>query len=186
MYNLGNSRITMSLESYKKALEAQQERERKFSNEAKPKSEERIRTQEPEYVYVEAKPRKKHSGCVNFIILLAALFIVSAIKNPSERESKEMVKSFIVEKVNNKLRGEMTNEDNDGAKQFGALLGMAFASNIIDYVSEINVTDYIIFTSFDCTTKVDDSERTIVSGIIFLGKIIPLKSDIKSENLKAN
>lgn len=35
-----------------------------------------------------------------------------------------MVKSFIVEKVNNKLRGEMTNEDNDGAKQFGALLGM--------------------------------------------------------------
>lgn len=114
----------MSLESYKKALEAQQERERKFSNEAKPKSEERIRTQELEYVYVEAKPRKKHSGCVIFIILLAALFIVSAIKNPSERESKEMVKSFIVEKVNNKLRGEMTNEDNDGAKQFGALLGM--------------------------------------------------------------
>lgn len=88
----------MSLESYKKALEAQQERERKFSNEAKPKSEERIRTQELEYVYVEAKPRKKHSGCVIFIILLAALFIVSAIKIHLSAKARRWSKVLLLRK----------------------------------------------------------------------------------------
>jgi len=133
---------------------------------------------------VENKPRKRRSGCLIFSILIIALFVVSAIKNPSESESKEIVKSYIVEKVNNKLRTEMTNDENDRMQQLGAFLGMAFASNLIDYMCETKVNDCIIFTTFDCTTKVDDSKKTIVSGIIFFGKIIPLKTDIKEEYLK--
>lgn len=164
----------MSLESYRKALEAQKEREGVFEPNTG-----RDMPQRPEYAYAGAKPRKKRSGCLIFFILIAALLIVSAVKNPSERESKEMVKSYIVDNLNNYLRDEVANEDSSGAKQFGALLGMAFGSNLVEYLCEIKVNDYVVFTTFDCTTKVYATNKTIVSGIIYFGKIIPLESEIK-------
>jgi hypothetical protein len=176
----------MSLESYKKALDAQKEREKEYNVQTDLYSEKRKPKPEPEYVYAESKPSKKRRGFLLPLLIIVILFVVSAIQNPSEKEGKEIVKEFIVEKVNNKLRSEMTNEDNDGLKQFGAFLGMAFASNIIDYVCEIQVHDYIVFSTFDCTTKVEDERKTIISGIIFFGKLIPLKTDIKEEAFETN
>lgn len=173
----------MSLESYKKTLEAQKEWKREFNPESSTNSEERKPNQGSESIYDETRPRKRHSGCLIFFILIVALFAVSAIKNPSENESKEIVKGFIVEKINNKMRTGMNNEDNDGLKQLGAFLGMAFSSNIIDYFCEIQVNDHIVFSTFDCTAEVDKERKTIVSGVIFLGKLIPLKSDIRKEAL---
>lgn len=149
-------------------------------------SEEYRLNQEPQYMYVEAKPHKKRIGCLIPFFLLVVLFVVSAIKNPSEKEGKEMVKEFIVEKVNNKLRTEMTDEDNNGLTQLGAFLGMTFASNLIDYVCDIQVNDYIVFSTFDCTIDIDDESESIVSGVIFLGKLIPLETDLKQEAFETN
>ncbi len=171
----------MSLESYKKTIEAQKERERAFNHKTNLNSEERQPNKEPKSIYAEDIPHKKRRRHLIPFILIVALFVASAIKNPSENEGKELVKGVIVEKVNNKLRSEMTNEDNNGFKQFGAFLGMTFASNIIDYVCEIQVNDYIVFSTFDCTTNIDGERKTIVSGVIFFGKLIPLKTDISKE-----
>lgn len=97
-----------------------------------------------------------------------------------------MVKDYIVEKVNYVLKSEINNEENDGLKRFGAFLGMAFSSQIADYVSDIEVSDYILFSTFDCTMEVEEKDRTIVSGVIAFGKIILMKTDLdlKKLNLK--
>ncbi len=176
----------MSLEYYTKVLDAQKVREKEYNPQMDLYSAEREHNTQPEYIYAEAKPRKKRKGFLISLLLIIILFAVSAIKNPSENVGKEIVKEFIVEKVNNKLRSEMINEDNDGFKQFAAFLGMAFTSNIIDYVCEIQVHDYIVFSTFDCTTDVEDERKTIVSGVIFFGKLIPLKTDIRKEALETN
>lgn len=77
----------------------------------------------------------------------------------------------------------MNNEENDGFKQFGAFLGMTFAPQIVDHFSDIKVKDYILFSTFDCTTEVEDIDKTIVSGIIVFGKIIPMKTDLDLEKI---
>ena len=185
MYNMGNQTITMSLESYKKFLEDQQRTKTindRYANLPKREYEENIEVEQ----VITKTPRKNRTGVLVFILIILAVFIVAAVKNPSEAEGNKMVKDYIVEKVNYVLKSEINNEENDGLKQFGAFLGMAFSSQIIDYVSDIEVSDYILFSTFDCTMEVEEKNRTIVSGVIVFGKIIPLKTDLdlKKLNLK--
>lgn len=174
----------MSLESYKKAIEAQKEREREYYPETNPSKSNVRQTRGTENVYVESNPRKRRTGCFVCFILIVALLIVAAIKNPSESEGEEMVKTYIVEGVNDFFRNEMTNDDNDDSKQFVAFLGLSLSSHLIDYVVDTKVDDYVLFSTFDCTIEEDDSIKTLVSGIILCGKIIPLKSDLNTEKLE--
>lgn len=174
----------MSLESYKKALAAQREREREYRAVAEPKKAKPAQAREVEYVYVTTKPRKKRHGCLIFILIIVALIVVSVIKNPSEQESKELVKDFVVEKINKYLRNEMTNEDNDPSKFFGAMIGLALSSSLVDYACETEVDDYVIFSTFDCTAELEKSNKTVVAGIIFCGKVIPLKTEIDKDHLE--
>lgn len=131
----------------------------------------------------ESKTRNRKIKSLIFFILILSVLVVAAIKNPSETESNIMVKDYIVQKVNEKFREEMTNEENDGFKQFGAFLGMTFSSNLIDYVAETSVNNYIIFSTFDCYTNITDSPKTVLSGLIIFGKIIPLHTDIDPQKL---
>lgn len=94
-----------------------------------------------------------------------------------------MVKDFVVEQLNTVLRDEMIDDDNEGIKQLGIFLGITFASSVFDYISDVKVNDYVLFTTFDCTTEVTGSVKTIVSGIIVFGKIVPLKTDLDKEKL---
>lgn len=173
----------MSLESYRKSIEVQNERERGYLNpQSWTKRVECNEASEPEYIYIE-QPHRSHTGCLIFIIVVTALLIVAAIKNPSEKESHEMVKDFVVEQLNTVLRDEMIDDDNEGIKQLGIFLGITFASSVFDYISDVKVNDYVLFTTFDCTTEVTGSVKTIVSGIIVFGKIVPLKTDLDKEKL---
>lgn len=174
----------MSFESYKKTIEAQRERERDYYTEMKSCAEEPMCSKDTEDEYIEVKPQKRRKGCLVFFIIFVSLLVVAVIKNPSENDSREMVKSFIVDKTKNSLRNEVTNDDNDGFKQLGALIGMTFASSLIDFTCETKVNDYIIFTTFDVTVDYHDEEINIVSGFIFFGKIIPLKTDLDAEAVK--
>lgn len=175
MYNLGNQTITMSLESYKKFLEDQQRTKKLNDRNANLPKREYSENIEVEQVITKT-PRKNRTGVLVFILILLAVFVVAAVKNPSEAEGKKMVKDYIVEKVNYVLKSEMNNEENDGFNQFGAFLGMTFAPQIVDLVSDIKVKDYILFSTFDCTTELEVTDKTIVSGVIVFGKIIPMKT----------
>lgn len=129
------------------------------------------------------KARKPKTGCFISLLILLAIFIVAIVKNPSEPEGKNMVKDYIVEKVNDKFREEMQKEENDGLKKFGAFLGMGLSSHLIDYAMETSVNDCFLFSTFNCKTKIEGKSKTIVSGIILFGKIIPLSSDIAPKKL---
>ena len=123
----------MSLESYKKFLEIQQEK--KCLNDVYANLPKRNYAKNIETEQVVTKPsRKRRSG---FLVFIFIIIIVAAVKNPSEVEGKKMVKDYIVEKVNYVLKSEINKEGNDGFKQFGAFLGMTVASQIVDYVSDI-------------------------------------------------
>lgn len=171
----------MSLESYKKALENQRIRQRKFNPEETPKQDEPRGHVETEYVLVEPRSGSRRTGALVTLILLVAILMVAAIKNPSESESRKLVNNYIVEKINDKLRDEMTNDENDGLKQLGAFIGMTFSSHILEYLSETEVNDCVLFSTFNCKAKLEDTSITIAKGIILFGKVIPLKTDL---NLK--
>lgn len=172
----------MALESYKKLTENQQKT--KTINDLYANLPRRHYAETIEEEQIISKPsRKKQFGVLGLIFIFFAVVIVAAVKNPSEIEGKKMIKDYIVEKVNYVLKSEINNQENDGLKQFGAFLGMTFASQIVDHVSDIKVKDYILFSTFDCTTEVEDIDRTIVSGVIAFGKIIPMKTDLDLEKI---
>lgn len=64
-------------------------------------------------------------------MIIIALLFFAALKNPSKTEAKAEIKTIIMEKVTEKLRQEVTNEDNDAWKQMGSGLAMLFAPAII-------------------------------------------------------
>lgn len=174
----------MSFETYKKTIEAQRQRERDYYSEMKSCAEVPMCSKDTECEHIEVKPRKRRKGYLVFFIIFISLLVVAAIKNPSENDSREMVKSFIVDKAKNNLRNEVTDDDNDGFEQLGVLIGMTFASSLIDFACETKVNDYIIFTTFNVTADYHDDEINIVSGFIFFGKIIPLKTDLDAEAVR--
>ena len=167
----------MSSESYKKFLESQQETKTVNDLYANLPKRDFTETIEEEEVFTE-NSRKKRSGVIVLTLIVLAIVIVAAIKNPSAVEGKNMVKDYIVENVNYRLKSEMNNEENDGFTKFGAFIGMAFASQMVDYLTEIEVNDYILYSTFNCTMEVEDIDRTLVGGVIVFGKIIPLKTDL--------
>lgn len=130
------------------------------------------------------KPKK--SGATRIVIAVAfiAIFLLAALKNPSESEIKAEIKTMMTDKINEKLRQEVTNKDNSTGEQIGSVLAMLFAPTIIDKWIQINVSDYIFFSTFDTNVTVDEEIRTIASGVIVFGIIVPLKTDIKTEFIK--
>lgn len=166
----------MSLESYKKSVDAQRKRE-----EESPRLQPQIT--ETEYGYIEQSKNRKHGfGWLIFGAIIIALFFLAALKNPSKTEAKSEIKTMIMEKVTEKMRQEVTNEENDGWKQIGSGLAMLFTPTIIDNMVQTDISDYVFFSTFDASVTVDEEKRTLVAGIILFGKVIPLKSDIKKES----
>lgn len=137
---------------------------------------------ETEYVYVEQSKSRK-IGWLIFLMIIMATLVVAAIKNPSTSETKSLIKDALVEKINEKIKEETTNEENNGVERLSALLGMTLTSYIFDYFTDTKVSDYIIYSTFDCTAKDGEETKTVVSGIVVFGKIIPLKTDLKQESL---
>lgn len=165
----------MSLESYKKQLQAQRERDKKY---AQPQQE-----VASGYDYIE-QPKSRKRGwfwMVSGVALVVVLFL-AALKNPSKAEAKAELKSMIMDVVTAEMRQEVTNEDNDVWKQICSGLAMLFAPTIIDNMVQTEISDYIFFSTFDARVAVDEEMRTLVSGIILFGKVIPLKSDIKQDS----
>lgn len=127
------------------------------------------------------KKRSSH-GLLIFMIIIAALFVVAAVKNPSASEGRKMVKDFIAEKADDELRSTMTDDSSSGLAVLGSLIGLNMMSTIIDTFIDIQVDDCIVFSTFKCTIiDKEDEGKNLLSGVILFGKIIPLDSDLKSD-----
>ncbi len=126
--------------------------------------------------------KRSSNGLLIFLIIIAALFVVAAIKNPSASEGRKMVKDFIAEKADDELRSTMTDDSSSGLAVLGSLIGLNMMSTIIDTFIDIQVDDCIVFSTFNCTIRdKEDLGKSIVSGVILFGKIIPLNSDMESD-----
>lgn len=168
----------MPMESYNRNTENQNKSNSEFSQ---PQQQELA----TEYVYMEQpKSRKLGFGWILTFIIIAIL-VVAAMKNPSASETKTLIKDTLIEKINERMGAEIMNGDNDGATQFGAFLGMTLAPYLLDYFTNIHVNNYVIFSTFDCTAKIGEEMKSIVSGIVVFGKAIPLKSDLNKDTLES-
>lgn len=113
---------------------------------------------------------------------IAVILIIAAIKNPSTTESKQMIKEAAIEKINEKARAEMSDENTDGIEQFGNFLAMILAPSFYDKIVAVDVNDYIVCSSFKAKISFDGQEKNLVSGIILFGNIIPFSSDLKDNS----
>lgn len=152
----------MSLEAYKQTLKKQPET--------------------PEFEVETPRTVSFGVGKIVFTILIVGLILLAALKNPSKAETKALVKAELVERINKEMGEVIANDKNSGLKQFGAMLGMTFSDKIVDKFTTIEVSDYVIFSTFDCTTVAFDEPKTVVGGVVLFGKLIPLRSDLDEES----
>lgn len=118
-------------------------------------------------------------------ITIIAILILAVAKNPTKEESKILVKSMIIEKIDNVLRENMLDKESKGLDALGAFFGIAFSHSIYDFLVNTEVNDYFLFSTFSAAIPVDNQPKILASGIILFGKAFPLKSDLKNkENLK--
>lgn len=162
----------MSLESYRKSIQEQREREeRRFDDppRRKPKA-------------TRTSRKKRRTGRIIVLVAIAAVLILAAVKNPSKTEAKAEIKNTLVEYANEKMLEHITDTDAPVA-QVGSALGLMLAPTLLDYVVQTDVSDYIFFSTFRATVPVPEKQN-LVSGIIVFGKVIPLKSDFREEMLE--
>lgn len=160
----------MSLESYRKALASQQERENQFRDD-----DSNTVSQNEMMAYVNnASPNNGLRKFAMYIFWIA-FFLVAIISNPSPSEAKHEINSVILEKFNEHMRKEMRDEENDSWKQMGAGFAMLLAPALIDKLVQTEVSDCILFSTFNASVPHNNQSVTMVSGIIVFGKIIPLR-----------
>lgn len=174
----------MSLESYRKYLKDQEAKndEPIGSDDASQVADEQV-TERVEYVYVERKSGRKGIVWLCAFILIVALLTVAAVKNPTDTEAKEMANKFIVEKVDKFFVDKMNDEDAGGFQQLAAFFGLSFSSKLVNSFVETKVNNYVVMSTFDSEVEMDNSKKTIMSGVIVFGKLIPLSTDLDLDDV---
>lgn len=128
----------------------------------------------------ETRPKKRYNLKKVIIYgLVVITLIIAAVTNPSEAESKRMIRSEVITKVNDKLKAEINDKNKSGDQQFGLMLGMLFAPAIIDSFVTIDVNNYFVFSTFKASADSEEEQKNIASGIILFGQVITFSSDIE-------
>lgn len=187
MYNLGYKKINvMSLESYKKTIEQIRKRELQNSDEWNQRSNSSINIK-PNMTsknYEKHSHNKSRSFKRMFIFIIFAVLLLAGFTNPSDSDAEEKIKSKILEVANKEMREKIRVEEDNVWKQIGSGLAILFAPAIIDNLVQIDVSNFIIFSTFDAKIPFEDEQKTLVSGIIIFGKILPTGSDIEKRFLE--
>lgn len=145
-----------------------------------------ISAETPETETDDKQPNKKKSRIRLILIAVIFFFLLFAgIKNPSESESKDLVKHHIIELINDLARQEesQNTESNEDAIITKRFLRNTLLPGIIDTMVTIHTSDYIFFSYFEATTEVNEEKKNLVSGIILFGKVLTLSSDIDRSKL---
>lgn len=130
--------------------------------------------------------RKRYFVYSILSLIIISILFVAAIRNPTSSELKDAIRTTLLENYNNEMGAKMIDNKNDGFNKFGAFMGTLLMPYLIDNLTTIHVSDYIIFSTFDCSANNGKETKTIVSGIVVFGKIIPLKTDLKDVSLEFN
>lgn len=79
------------------------------------------------------------------------------------------------------MHRNLMDDEASSTAQFESEFLMLLGSIVIDKLVDTEVSDYIIFSKFATTVTLERETKTIASGIIIFGKVIPLKTDIGKE-----
>lgn len=125
--------------------------------------------------------KSKHKMGWLFIIaiFLIALFTVAAIKNPSEADARNLIKEQVTNEINNRIQDKLSEDDSAGT-YIAAALGRLFLPTLLDITTDIEVNDYVIFSTFTVSVEVSEEESKYVKGIIVFGKVIGTSSNFNS------
>lgn len=148
----------------------------------------RIPADTPETEIDDKQPNNKKKKFRIRLILIAVIFfflLFAGIKNPSESESKDLIKHHIIEFINDLARKEESQnpESNEDAIITNRFLRNTLLPGLIDTMVTIHTSDYIFFSSFEATVEANDKKKNLMSGIILFGKVLPLSSDIDQNEL---
>lgn len=135
-----------------------------------------------------SKTKNKNGKIVwmRVVLIIFTFFVIAILKNPSAPKTKVLIKETLVEKINDKMSRELSNEDNTGFEKIGIFLSMSAVPHLLENFINISVSDYVIFSTFNCTAEDGDEIKTIVSGIVIFGKVIPLTSDLSKDTMEFN
>lgn len=117
---------------------------------------------------------KKGRSRVIVVFVLIGIFIVAALRNPSEDQATLMIQDKMKDIIEEKM-AENLNEEKDGTKAIGTFFGKMLLPALIN-IMPIDVTDYILFSTFDVKVPIEGENKSVVQGIILFGKVIPLKT----------
>lgn len=110
---------------------------------------------------------------------VAVVAILAAIKNPSSTESSQMVKDKISALATDKMIDKIGAEDSEKSGAFASTMARMFAPTVIDKLLDVEVNDYVVFSTFKATASFGEESKNVASGLILFGNIIPLSSGLK-------
>lgn len=122
----------MSLKSYLRTIEAQRERESKYDPKPKYESFSFEKNKAVLIKHDKVPKRKKFvipKSAVIAIVIAATLLAV--LKNPSEKEAKAEVHTFIVEKLSEKMHRNLMDDEASSTAQFESEFLMLLGSIVI-------------------------------------------------------
>lgn len=135
-----------------------------------------------EFEYLEEeKPARNFFKNNKLIITIAivAIVIIAAVKNPSKSEADAEIKSIILEKVNERARQDIElPSGSEDAQMLGSAIINFLTTGLVDNCIETEVSNYLLFSTFDAKVFVGDYEESLVSGFIIFGYVIPTKIDM--------
>lgn len=125
--------------------------------------------------------RSKKTGKSKVILLISiiAILLLAGFKNPSKMEAQTEIKAMITEHFQEIMHHEATDKNNSAGERLGSILAVFIAPTFIDNFIQVDVSNYLILSTYDANILLTDGNISLVSGIIIFGTIIPLSSDIK-------
>ena len=171
----------MSLESYLQELEKQRKFEGEYNSDEKEKS--RVKNKKKEEVKhltetsIKPKGRSRRFVLTPLVLTICFLCGMALIKNPSQLESKEIIKMTAVQHINNYFEKQSEETDN-GWEKFGYGIAKLLTPTAYDAMVQTEIDDYVLFTKFSASFNLGE-EKKYVKGIILFGKVIPLDTNIQ-------
>lgn len=131
----------------------------------------------------EHKSSKSKIWKLIFGLVIISTLILAALKNPSKIEAKAEIKNMFLEKLNEEMHEDVSDSESFIVEHLSTSFVNMLANSIYDNWVQTDVSNYVLFSTFDANVKINKKKKTLASGIIIFGKIIPLKSDLK-ENVR--
>ena len=114
------------------------------------------------------------------LILILGLLVGAAVTNPTESESKEIVKSTVLTYAEKYVENQIEKSGIPLAG-VGLSIGKKFAPKLWDKAVTTETEDYFIFTYFKSDINYMGINKNLLSGIIVFGQLIPLDSELKDD-----